>query len=233
MNDDVKQTVSGESTQDTGLPQPQFSDQPPASPTSTLAPEQILESLKPLIKAEAERAAQSVKDKRFSELDGMKEILARIKEGGGTIPPAMESQLQMQEAIDRALTERGVAPVSGKSMTGAGANPAGTFDVLGTLNQLGLNTSDPAVEQMVKGLGTGKYRNPDHFIAEAAKLALEKSKQPAAPSDTGTPPPTGGAPQTPPTEAEKEEMYAKLNKLYKTPSQNAAEIKKLEKDLGI
>lgn len=226
--EDTKQ-VSGESTPDEGLPQPQFQDKTPASPTSAPSSEQILEALRPIIQAEAKKAAQSVKDVRFSELDKVKELLAQIKESGGTIPPALEQQVQMQDTIRRTLTEMGVAPVTDKSMSGAtGANQKDDFNTVAELQAVGLDTSVPEVLNLVKDLGAGKFRNPDHFRAEAAKLAL-KLANPGQVTDTATNPPRG---QLPPRQdeaalrAEYQKAVAPLRGNIEAVSQLQAEYRK-------
>jgi hypothetical protein len=193
MTEEIKNQVSGEPTQETGLPQPTFSDTVPASSTSALSPEQIKafsDALKPVIEEVVERKVQSAKDKRFSSLEKgesvMREVLATLKSQNVAIPKELEQELQIKDYIDQRLA--GVAPTTDKSMSSAGANQTGGFNVVEELNQLGLSTNNPDVVKLVGG----QYRNADHFRAEAAKLALKLSK-PFTPSDTVSPAPAGSS----------------------------------------
>mgnify|MGYP001176771704 CR=1 FL=1 len=191
MTEDIEKQVSGGGTE-AGLPQPTFSESPASSP-SALTPDQISAfsaGLKPIIEEIVERKVQSVKDKRFSLLEkgesSLTEALAQLKQQGVTIPPHIEQQFEVKAYVDRMLAERGVATAGDKSMSNAGANQTGNFNVVEELNMLGLSTNDADVVKLVGG----QYRNADHFRAEAAKLALKKSR-PSNPSDTLSPAPTG------------------------------------------
>jgi hypothetical protein len=191
MTEGLENQVSGEPVKDSGLPQPTFQDKVPASSPSALTPDQIKafsDALKPVIEEVVERKVQSSKDKRFSTLERgesvMREVLATLKSQNVAIPRELEQELQLKDYIDQRLA--GVAPAGDKSMSGAGANQSGNFNVVEELNSLGLSTND----QDVVKLAGGVYRNADHFRAEARLLALKKAK-PSSPSDTLSPAPVG------------------------------------------
>lgn len=231
MTNDVEQKVSGESKSEDGSLQPTF-DEVLASPTSKLASEQISAFSKEQeaqLEKIVERAVQSTKDKRFSTLEKsestLKEVLTQLKAANIPIPPEMERDMQLKEYVDQRIAS--VAPVSDKSMSDAGANQQGNLNVIDELKNLKLDTNDPDVIK----LASGHYRSPDHFLAEARGLAIRKSS--SLPADTVVTAPVGGVTPTKMSDSEKDAKYTKLNALYKTPTQSAAEIKKLELELGI
>ena len=226
--------VSGAVAPDAGVPTPTFSEKSPASSISTFSSEQIATlstALKPIIEDAVNRSVQSTKDKRFSKLEEgtsiLKDVLTTLKGKGVEIPQEMERDIETREYIQRAVAEAVPLQASGGTPN-AGAGASGQFDALSVLKPLGLDSADPEVINLLKG----QYRNPDHFQAEAARLAYTKAVKPA-PSAAGAPPLGGGTGQHALTEAEKEPKYAKLTELYKTPTKSAKEIKSLEKELGM
>jgi hypothetical protein len=235
MTEDIKKQVSEEPIKEGVLPQPVFSDKEPASSTSALTSEQIIEALRPIIRTEAERAAQSTKDKRFAKIDEREQqLLARLEASGTVIPPEIKQEFQVAETVRQTLADMGVAPVSDKSMSGAGANRTDNFNVVDALKKYGLTTNDVAAMQVVQDAGKGKFRNPEQLELALANVALLKLK-PSIQSDSLTMPPTGETPkvETGLSEAEKEKKYAQLNEFYKAPTAHKAEIKVLEKELGM
>jgi hypothetical protein len=237
MTEKQNEQVSGVPTPEIGLPQPKFSEQEPASPTSPLSEkvstfsEKQLEQLDTLF----ERKLQSTKDKRFQkleELSGQMEMLAQIKEAGGTVPEALENQIQMRDFISRELAARGVTPNSDKSMSGVGVSKSDNFNVVEELTKRGLSTNDPDVIKLVQDSGTGKFQNPDQMRVAMADLAIQKLKSPAS-SDALSSAPVGGVASVNLDEAQKSEKYSKLDALYKNPTTNKEAIKSLEKELGM
>jgi hypothetical protein len=228
---DDKPKVS-EETPETGLPQPKFSEQP-ASPTSAASPElisAISQALVPTIEEVIERKFKSTTDKRFSKLEKgdsvLKEVLATLKSQNVAIPPEVERDFQIREYIDERL--KTVVPEQGKSIPEAGTSQAQTnFDIVSELKSFDLDANDPAVLKIV----STQHRNPDHLRADLATFALGQSKQ--TPSETLSAAPTGGAKTSKLTDEDIEAKSAKLNELYKTPTVSAAEIKKLEAELGM
>ena len=192
----IEKKVS-EELKDKGLPQPQFSEEP-VSPTSALTPESIAalsQALKPVIEDTIDRKFKSTTDKRFSRLEQgesvMREVLATLKEQGVTLPPALEQQFQMQEYIDKRLSERGVPPNTDKSISAEAGIDSGNA-VQQIVKEFQLDTSDPDVLTLL----SGKYRNFDQLRAEAAILVARKATRPT-PSSASSPPLPGGTIMTP------------------------------------
>jgi hypothetical protein len=239
MTEELKTQVSGEPTPESGLPQPKFSEETPDSPTSALTSEQlkaISEALRPVIKEESERAAQSVKDKRFNQFekrdDSVKELLATLKAANVPIPPGVEAQYQLRDMLDEELARRGVAPVPDKSISGAGASKTDNFNVVEELQKFGFTTNDPDVMKKVQDLGKGLYRNPDHFRADIAELAVTKLKPPTPSSLLNSPAKGGGGGSQQLDEAEREKLSGNLIDLMREPTKNAAQIEALQKRLA-
>ena len=211
----IEKKVS-EEPKDKGLPQPQFSEEP-VSPTSALTPESIAalsQALKPVIEDTIDRKFKSTTDKRFSRLEQgesvMREVLATLKEQGVTLPPALEQQFQMQEYIDKRLSERGVPPSADKSISAEAGIDSGNA-VQQIVKELQLDTSDPEVLQLL----SGTYRDYNHMFHEAALLVARKLSKPV-PSSASSPPIPGGLINQP-NEAElignyKKEMLAARGK---------------------
>jgi hypothetical protein len=225
--------VNGTENLEDELPQPTISgdesdgstSQPESEKVSTFSKEQEAQ-LESIVK----RVVQSTKDKRFSTLETtrseIREMLAQIKEAGGTIPPQLEQQYQIEDAVDRVLTARGVAPVSDKSMSGAGANQKDNFNAIDAVNKYGLTTNNPDVLKAMNG----RYNSVAEYELAIANIALKVAK-PSTRSDTLTSAPAGGSPKKGLSEEEKSAKYDKLNTLYKTPTENRKEIEALEKEL--
>jgi hypothetical protein len=233
MAEPVKSTVSGES-QDSGVPTPTFSENP-ASPTSGLSPEAVAElskALLPQIEDVIDRKFKSTTDKRFSQLEkgksALKDVLAELKAQGIEIPKDVERDYALRDYIDQAVSERTVPQKVDNGMSTQTAGATGQFDALSVVKTLNLETTDADVINLLKG----SYQNHFQFEAEAAKLALRKLTKPA-PSGAGSPPMMGGNGATELSDADKAAKFAKLDELYKTPTQKAAEIKVLEKELGM
>jgi hypothetical protein len=240
MTEELKQTVSGESTSEGGLPQPNFTEQIPASSTSELKSDQQVAfspEQEAYLEKVFERKLQSVKDKRFDALEKketkMTEVLTKIKEMGIKLTPELEQEFQVKDAVRNALAEIGVTPVADKSMSKAGVSGADKFNVVDELKAFELDTNNPDVMKLVDGLPKGVFRNPDHFRAEAAKLAVRIAKQSTTTSsDTMTNAPVVGAAITKMSSEEQEKAWAKLGSLLSAPTENAAEIAALKKALG-
>jgi hypothetical protein len=233
MSDD-KNGVNETPNQEAGLPKPVFSESGSVGSTSQLSPDAIAElskALSPMIEDTVNRAVQSTKDKRFSKLDKVTrdmEVLASLKEQGATIPPEVERDYQLRDYVTQQIDSRLASEPSDNGISQSAPKAAGQFDALTVIKSFGLDTGDAEVIKLM----SGTYRNTDHFQAEAAKLAYTRASKPA-PSAAGTPPLGGGNAQSSLSETEKEAKYIKLNELYKNPTKSAAEIKVLEKELGM
>jgi hypothetical protein len=231
MNESEVAQVSG-AVPDAGLPKPEFSE-PTASSPSALSPttiEELLSKLEPVLDDRIDRKFKSTTDKRFSKLEKgtqtMTEVLAALKTQGATIPPDVEREYALRDYVDQRVAQTAPIP-SDNGMSQAPAKQDGQFDALSAIKSFGLDTNDAETLNLLKG----KYRNPDHFSLEAAKLAIKKAGKPAS-SSSSLPPLGGGASQQALSDADREVKSAKLQKLYLTPTVNASEIASLKKELG-
>jgi hypothetical protein len=175
------------------------------------------------------KALQSDKDKRIPKLEGslqdlMSEI-TRLKGHGFTDDEAVNEVEFRQNVKELAQKMKGIEQSA--QPVGSGTSGAGQ-EAQRIIEELKLNTGDPDVLQWAGG----KYRNPDHMRAEAALLVARKLSKPA-PSSAASPPMTGGGVSSELSDADKEIKLAQLQKLYKTPTIKATEIKVLEKELGM
>jgi hypothetical protein len=230
----TEENKSGEQVagQETGLPNPTFSEQKAVSSPSALTPEAIeaiAKGLSPMIEEQIERKLQSTKDKRFSTLEKgeglMRETLALLKNNGVAIPKELEQELALKDYVDQRL--QAVAPKADAGTSAPAQSQTGALNLVQMLAEFGLNANDPDVLK----LAGGTYRNVDHLRAEAAALAINKLKTPS-PSSTLAPAQKGMTPGTGLTDTDKESKSGRLRELYKQPSRYAGEIKALEKELG-
>jgi hypothetical protein len=227
-----KDVVSGVVAQDTSLPKPEFSEPQSASPTSALSTPTIEELLdSPAFEDKINRMFKRTTDKRFSKLEKgeqtMTEVLAALKEQGATIPEAVEREYQLTDYINERISQAVPVP-QGNGMPAAPAKVEGQFDSLAVINSFSLDTNDAEVRELLKG----KYRNPDHFNAEAAKLALKKAGKPAPSASSSSPLDGGGTSTQGLSDAEKEVKASRLQVLFRAPTSNKVEIEKLKKELG-
>jgi hypothetical protein len=141
------------------------------------------------------KALQGDKDRRIPKLEGsLQEVMSeitRLKGHGFSDEEAINEVEFRQNVKDLAQKIKGV-----EQPTGNGAAQEAQFNIVKELTAYGLDTNDPDVLKLV----SGRYRNADHFRAEAATLALRKST-PSTPSDTVSPAPTGSG-INPPSGAE-------------------------------
>jgi hypothetical protein len=182
--------VSEQKPTETVLPKPVFSEKPVASPTSVFTPEQIAQ-LSPLIEQIAERKVQSVKDSRISKVEkvskGLMDVVADLKAKGVAIPPELETQYQVESTVERMLGQRSVTAAPESGIPETQVSRTSDFNIAEELKQLELDTNNPQVLSLVSDLGNGKFRNPDHFRAEAAKLALHLSRPTESSETLATP----------------------------------------------
>lgn len=225
MSEETK--VSGE-TPETKLPQPKFSE-PSASSTSAPASsntQPFTEAQLAQLEGIIEKRVQSVKDKRFSDLERsnseLSRVVADLKGRGVALPPDLETQYQVETLVKQELSRQ--QPVD-KSMS----SQEKAFDYMGVLKDYGLDTNDPEVLKLVGGT----YTNEAHFTREAGLLAVRKAKA-STPSSSTEPPVSSTVVPTPValTDAEKSTLDLKLRGYYKQPIRFAKEIKELEKKLG-
>jgi hypothetical protein len=225
MTEETKEKVSEEAKGNDPL-QVEFSKEKPDSSTSALTPEQfsaLSEQLAPIIEDAVERRIKSTTDKRFSRLEKSesvaKEVLATLKAQGVAIPKELERDYELREYVDQRI--EAATAGAGKSMSGTGVDSEGDFNVVEELKKLELDTNDVEVIAMVKDK---KFRNPDHFRAEALALALRKAKTPPS-DDTTNSPATGGSGKAKLSDEKKEELGKQIVELQREPTTNAAKIK--------
>ena len=227
MDTTEKPDEGNQQTASEGLPNPTFADG--GGQPSTTSIEELKKQVEDLQKQL--RGVQGDKDRAVKrtelKVDDLNQQIARIlelKESGKD-----ESSIRRELLLDKIL-ESGVIPVqeAGGTVKSEAVPSDAQFNVVEVLNRYGLSTNEPEVIALAKG----RYRNADHFEAEAAKLAFAKLK-PATPSASTSAPMTGGSLPGQMTDSEREAKSAKLLQLYKTPTLKANEIKVLEKELGI
>jgi len=140
-------SAQGVPTPAAGVP----SGQPTSPAPVTFTPEQV-EYLKPFI----EQRAQSLKDRRFDELE---KAVAELR-NGHSAPPAQPVQTQAPSPAN------GVAQV---------AQPA-EIDFLTPIQAVGLDANDKDVLQLMMKHGS----NPTEFQAQLVSLKVSRAKQPPA-----------------------------------------------------
>jgi len=175
-----------------GLPNPTFeggAGQPLTTEPSDL--KKVVEDLQKQVRAlqgEKDRGVRRAEQKVDDLEDKISRIL-QLKEAGND-----ESSIRRELLLDQIL-ESGVIPAKVAGGTAPGGT-GGEVNIVEVFNQLGLSTNDPEVI----ALAGGRFRNPDHFRAAAAELALKKAR-PTSPSQTvsSAPPGSPTPSQTPET----------------------------------
>jgi hypothetical protein len=230
MTEPVESTVSG-TGQEAGLPKPEFSENQPASSTSSFPPEALAEISKQLasqIEDAVERKLKSTKDKRFAALEkertSLTELLTSLKEQGATIPPEVERDYAQRDYLEQRLAqEREAFPTKDAGPSKVGTSAEGQFDHLAVIKELKLDTNSAEVRNLL----SGHYRNPDHFKVEAQALALQQFIKPAASPSASAP--IAGTPSAPKDESA---LLAELQQLQKTPLKDPKRMTEIEKALG-
>lgn len=174
-----------------GSPNPDVSSAGNVQPTSTFDASKLPEQLESIVAKAVEKAVQSTKDRRFSniekQLDDFKPVMERVKE---ILTPEQLAQMnQIQRDAEFEELKRTVygQPQTGTPKTGTpqGTATIGTTDIL---NTLGLDGNDPEVIEKVLKSG-----DPAQAALNAAKIAVQRANQTppslsASASIDGTPP---------------------------------------------
>ena len=206
--------VSGE------LPTPTFTDASPASAPSTVDADSLAAKVAEILRPTIERTVQSVKDKRFADIQ--KQLgRADLEDVGVQLTPEQELRLQVRE-LQRYVQQQ--TPVQAVSQ--ASGTTQDSDRVSQVIKEYGLDGNRPEVIKLL----SGQYRNFDHFQAEAGKLAVKQHL--AAPPDTSAAPSMGGggSPRSL-TPEQREEISGQIVALSSEPTKNAAQIKALREQL--
>jgi hypothetical protein len=206
------------------LPIPTFSETG-ASSTSTDA-DAIVSKLTPILEQIVERKVQSVKDKRFSEIEkalgGRAKMLAELEEMGTEIPKDVRSELRIRDLEER-LTQASPQPVQ-VGDNGLSQQKAAVTDAIAELNKYDLDSNNAGFIEILRG----KYPNREAFDLNVQRYVVSKlaPQKPANPADVVQSPVTAGA-----TGNNAADKIAQLQQLQKTPTRNRAQIEKLTKEL--
>ena len=213
---DENPEVSGQ-TGEPELPTPSFSETG-GSPTSTGADE-IVSKLTPILEQIVERKVQSVKDKRFSEIEkalgARQRVLAELESDGVSIPKEVRTQMQLRELEERLAQATG-QPAS-PNVDGSTSQKAAVTEAITELKEHGLATDDPDFIEILRG----RYASRAEFDLKVQKYINRKLRptKPANPADVVQSPAARGA-----STVDVEKLTARLMELSKQPSKYAKEI---------
>ena len=169
------------------------------------------------------RALQSGKDKRWNEVMPIVKKVATML----NVDEAKVVEAQRTMVLDDLVAERMTGTRPEDKPSGSGEPKGASIEVAAIVSALGLNAADTDVAAVIAGNADTTMQ-----IAELSKLAVSRASKPS-PTPGQLPSPSGGAPAGSGLSKEDEEKKAALlQKLYKHPTMNAAEIEKLEKELG-
>ena len=220
---------SGQEVENQESPAPTFSS-PSADSQKNSQPvdaSALAKEVAAILKPTIDRQVQSVKDKRFSQLEkqqapvGGNSTLEQLERLGVDIPADVRDQLTLENRL--AALERGssvqtsVAPVAEQ-----------TVDWSKVIDDVGLDDRIPEVAELIKGT----YENLDKFKLAAYELNAKLSNAKPLPPEqqailnSGKP-----ATATAYTDDEVREKEAELGELYKNPTKYAKRIANLEEDL--
>jgi len=176
---------------DQELPTPEFSESGVSS-TSTGADE-IVSKLTPILEQIVERKVQSVKDKRFSEIEkalgGRAKLLAELEGAGVSIPKEVQSELRLRELEERiAQTSTQPAQVSD---AGPSQQKAAVTEAIAELKKYDLDPNDAGFIELLRG----KYANRAEFDLKVSHYVVGKlvPQKPANPADVVQSPARAGA----------------------------------------
>lgn len=172
------------------------------------------------IQGDKDRAAKRTEQK-VDDLNKQIERILELNSSGKS-----ENEIRRELLLDKIL-ETGALPREVEGTTVDGAGLESQFNAIEELKKLGLDTNDADVAKLV----SGRFRNPDHFRAEAATMALRKSK-PNLPSDTLSNPPAG-APVVKAGQAELMASYKKEIAGYRGNIQVISDIQAKYRKLGL
>lgn len=207
------------------LPTPSFS-QPDASQTNSDA-DAIVSKLTPILEQLVDRKVQSVKDKRFSEIEkvlgGRSKLLAELEASGVEISKDVRSELRMRD-LEEQLSQQPARPTQ-VSDAGPSQQRQAVTEAVAELTRYGLSSNDPQFIELLRG----QYSNPDAFKAKVTGYVLGK----VAPQP---PPSPAGLVQSPAASTSKGNdvgpLIAELSVWQKEPTKYKAQIAQRVKDLN-
>jgi len=194
---DADQTQESSQPGDAGeLPTPSFSGSGDSSTSESDAivskiRSALLEDLKPVIKEMAEKQAQSVKDKRISQIEkkiGRLGLLAELEEQGATIPDNLKQEMRFRDLEER-LTQP--AQPAQSVDNGLSTQKQAVTDAIAELTKYGLDSNDAGFIELLRG----KYANRAEFDLKVQRFVVGKlaPPKPANPADIVQSPVTAGA----------------------------------------
>jgi hypothetical protein len=173
------------------LPVPSFSEKGDSS-TSSGADDlvsKLIAQLEPLI----DKKVQSVKDKRFSEIEkvlgGRDRMLAELEASGVTIPKEVRQEMRLRELEER-LTQSPAQPAQPRD-DGSSQATAAVTEAIAELKGNGLTTDDPAFIEILRG----RYASREAFDLQVQRYINQKLRpaKPANPADVVQSPARMGA----------------------------------------
>ena len=215
MTDETMESSSVSGSMET--PNPAASKQDD-KPTSAFDADQLLKQVEVLI----EKKVQSVKDRRFDEMDkrlgGAEAVLERVKD----LIPA-EKFNELKKDLEFEDLKRRVYGDEPKPVAVASA----AIDVAKVASEYGLKADDP---EFVAAFSSRKYTDEKDARLDLVTFAYKQATKPQ-PSDADAASPPSGAPKKAMTQSEIDTKAATLTALYKSPTKNAKQIAILEKEL--
>lgn len=206
--------VEGTQVQPAPPVQPTFTETSAASSPSAVDTKALAKEVAALLRPEF----QSMKDKRIAKLEKAVGIdISELEEMGVPIPESVKTEARFRRLEAQAAPVQEVSQGSGTTQD--------SDRVSQVIKEAGLDASRPEVVRLL----SGKYRNIDHFEAEAYKLKASQTNRPS-PSPASAPALQSGATSTLSSE-QKEEIGGRIVELMKEPSKNAAEIKQLREQM--
>jgi len=214
----ANETESGQDSGANDLPGQNASQTADKQP-SPVDVETIVKDLKTYIDERFERGNQSIKDRRIqqisNQLDDFESQLAEFKK------LTKEKGLSEDDALWRMRVEQRLGKQSEEPKPGKQEVSPASVETQALLKQLGLDANSPEVANVLR-----ESEDPASQIIAFANLATSKKATPA-PKPASVQPAGGG--QTTYTDADA--IAERLDTLYKNPTKNRAEIKKLVEQL--
>jgi hypothetical protein len=210
----------------TGAPSSDVSQGQNVQPPSTFDASKLPEQLESLVSKAVEKAVQSQKDRRFSEIEktlgDFKPVLERVK---GLLTPeqlAQFNQIQRDAEIDelkqtvQKLTQTGAPAVGNQQSTAAN-------DAQRILQAAQLDANTPEVLDLIRQYGN----DPVTLAVRAGELRAKAANKPSPSAAESASILTESAPPS----GDLDSMISKLNEMQKFPTKNRAEITRLTTEL--
>lgn len=175
------------------------------------------------------KALQSGKDKAvdraLKEIEPLKDSYAKFAKYLG-IDEASASKAQREMLMDELIAERLGGRRTEAEAVGMAKADVNVVDTAGILKQVGLAENSPEAIEFLRG----QYSDPDKAELTARRLKDRQANQPNPTPETSASV-KGNAPSPDITPESADALYLQLKTLRRAPSQNRAQIAKLEKQL--